>query len=152
MKYELPSTELIVIEENNYLKFGEYLNDMQCDDTANKLSLDDLEYVKKLQQENKILKENAENNDKVVDKVNWKNMLLKKENKELKKQLEEYKNPIKYFKYANKNVTEENKQLKDNWNKLKECLKDVMNSCDDDDKDFVETILDKMQELEQGSD
>ena len=74
MKYELPSTELIVIEENNYLKFGEYLNDMQCDDTANKLSLDDLEYVKKLQQENqslkkenKILRENAENNDKVID-------------------------------------------------------------------------------------
>lgn len=58
MKYELPSTELIVIEENNYLKFGEYLNDMQCDDTANKLSLDDLEYVKKLQQENKQLKDN----------------------------------------------------------------------------------------------
>ena len=58
MKYELPSTELIVIEENNYLKFGEYLNDMQCDDTANKLSLDDLEYVKKLQQENKQLKGN----------------------------------------------------------------------------------------------
>lgn len=53
MKYELPSTELIVIEENNYLKFGEYLNDMQCDDTTNKLCLDDLEYVKKLQQENK---------------------------------------------------------------------------------------------------
>lgn len=58
MKYELPSTELIVIEENNYLKFGEYLNDMQCDDTANKLSLDDLEYVKKLQQKNKQLKDN----------------------------------------------------------------------------------------------
>ena len=37
-----------------------------------------------LQQENKILKENAENNDKVVDKVNWENMLLKKENKQLK--------------------------------------------------------------------
>ena len=60
MKYELPSTELIVIEENNYLKFGEYLNDMQCDDTANKLSLDDLEYVKKLQQENKQLKEQVQ--------------------------------------------------------------------------------------------
>ena len=58
MKYELPSTELIVIEENNYLKFGEYLNDMQCDDTTNKLCLDDLEYVKKLLQENKILKDN----------------------------------------------------------------------------------------------
>ena len=41
-------------------------------------------YIKQLQQENKILKENAENNDKVVDKANWENMLLKKENKQLK--------------------------------------------------------------------
>nr|DAU13572.1 MAG TPA: hypothetical protein [Caudoviricetes sp.] len=48
--------------------------------------------IKQLQQENKILRENAEHNDKVVDKVNWKNQLLKKENK----------------------------QLKDNWNRLKE--------------------------------
>ena len=45
-------------------------------------------------EESKILRENAENNDKVVDNVNWENMLLKKENK----------------------------QLKDNWNKLKEWL------------------------------
>ena len=60
MKYELPSTELIVIEESNYLKFGEYLNDMQCDDTANKLNLDDLEYVKKLQQENQKFQERIE--------------------------------------------------------------------------------------------
>ena len=54
-----------------------------------------LEFYKQLseqlQQENKILKENAEHNDKVVDKVNWENMLLKKENQALKKQLEEYK-------------------------------------------------------------
>lgn len=44
------------------------------------------------------------------------------------------------------------KQLKDNWNKLRECLNDVMNSSDGDDKDFVKTILDIMQELEKGSD
>ena len=44
--------------------------------------------IEELQQENKILKENAENNDKVVDKVNWENQLLKKENKQLKEQLE----------------------------------------------------------------
>ena len=37
-----------------------------------------------LKKENKILRENAEHNDKVVDKVNW-------ENQELKKQIEEYK-------------------------------------------------------------
>ena len=39
-----------------------------------------------LQKENKILRENAENNDKVVDKVNWENQLLKKENKQLKEE------------------------------------------------------------------
>ena len=37
-----------------------------------------------LEKENKILRENAEHNDKVVDKVNW-------ENQKLKNQLEEYK-------------------------------------------------------------
>ena len=37
-----------------------------------------------LKKENKILRENAEHNDKVVDKVNWENL-------KLKKQLEEYK-------------------------------------------------------------
>ena len=31
----------------------------------------------KLQKENKILRENAENNDKVVDKVNWENLIIK---------------------------------------------------------------------------
>ena len=44
------------------------------------------DYIINLQQENKILKENAENNDKVVDKVNWENQLLKKENKQLKEE------------------------------------------------------------------
>ena len=96
MKYELPSIELIVIEENNYLKFGEYLNDMQCDDTVNRLSLDDLEYVKKLQQENK--------------------------------------------------------RLKDNWNKLKEYIKTEIPEDVFIDTEWFVSILDKMQELEQGSD
>ena len=36
-----------------------------------------------LKKENEILRENAEHNDKVVDKINW-------ENQKLKKQLEEY--------------------------------------------------------------
>lgn len=67
MKYELPSTELIVIEESNYLKFGEYLNDMQCDDTVNKLSLDNLEYVKKLQQENARLKDKIDMINKLLN-------------------------------------------------------------------------------------
>ena len=39
--------------------------------------------VEQLEKENKILKENAEHNDKVVDKVNWENMLLKEKNNQL---------------------------------------------------------------------
>ncbi len=113
MKYELPSTELIVIEENNYLKFGEYLNDMQCDDTINKLCLDDLEYVKKLQQDNKEL-----NN-------NW---------NELK---EDLKTNIKYWKEQEKE-----------WIKLGF----MKFGGEANNKIIFEKVLDKMQELEQGSD
>ena len=95
-----------------------------------KILYNDIEHENyKLQKENKILKENAENNNKVVDKVNWENMLLKKENE----------------------------QLKDNWNKLKEWVNKhydyYMNN-----EDYIGGRLcftdmkDKMQELEQGSD
>lgn len=77
--------------------------------------------IKQLQQENKILKENAENNDKVVDKVNWENQLLKKENE----------------------------QLKDNWNDLKKYAKEIIST---DNELYGTDLLDKIQELEQGSD
>ena len=63
------------IDENAKAKF-----DMLC-------HLEDFEIQYwELLKENKILKENAEHNDKVVDKVNWENMLLKKENKQLKEE------------------------------------------------------------------
>lgn len=51
-------------------------------------------YIEELQQENKILKENAEHNDKVVDKVNWENMLLKNQQKEFINYLEDEKNRL----------------------------------------------------------
>lgn len=83
------------------------------------------DYIR-LQRENKILKENAENNDKVVDRINWKNQLLKKENK----------------------------QLKDNWNKLREWI--VYNKHNENTEQHYlvvdyGTLLGKMKELE-GSD
>ena len=51
--------ELRLIAENNYLKFMEYCNDEPFSNT-NILNLDDLEYVKKLQEENRKQKERIE--------------------------------------------------------------------------------------------
>lgn len=73
---------------------------------------------------------------------------LEKENK----QIHQLKKQIKEYQKALDETMSEKIDIEDNWNKLKECLKDVMNSCDVEDKDFVETILDIMQEIEQGSD
>ena len=61
--------------------------------------------LQELKEENKILKENAENNDKVVDKVNWENMLLKK-------QLEDYKKlGFKYLQDKNNNLENQQKEF-----------------------------------------
>ena len=78
-----------------------------------------------LQQENKILKENAENNDK----VNWENMLLKKENQELKEKLDKYENPedmTLMMMWCTEKAKDKIKELKDNWNKLKEWIKEYI--------------------------
>ena len=74
-----------------------------------------------LKKENKILRENAENNDKVVDNVNWKNMLLKKENQELKKQLEENKDKINWYENFEINKTIDKLRIKHN-NQQKEFI------------------------------
>ena len=126
MKYELPSTELIVTEENNYLKFGEYLNDMQCDDTTNKLCLDDLEYVKKLQEENKQLQERIE--------------YLERSNNRREDTILEQRQEIS--------------DLEDNWIKLKDLLGSEWYCFDNESVEFevAKSILNKIKELEQGSD
>ena len=100
-------------------------------------------YIKQLQQENKILRENAENNDKVVDKVNWENMLLKKENQQLKIQIS-----------AREEVCN---RLESNWNKLKEYCKEntlCYEVGDDENTKLIGSkihglnVLNKMQEME----
>ena len=134
------------------------------------------EWINQLQQENKILKENAENNDKVVDKVNWENMLLKKENKQLKDELKSKPDVQitlqddkgnKFMVIQTERIdmqVELNKTIEklfNNWNKLKEYIKETKL------KEFEKTygkrygktftqaeiilcnmILDKMQEIE----
>lgn len=101
--------------------------------------------IKQLQQENKILKENAEHNDKVVDKVNWENMLLKKENKELKDLIDTILN-FSFFKeecplnFGFENSTNEDKSqsifYEDEW---------CENNCNDNYKDCWLKYFKKLQ-------
>ena len=106
------------------------------------------EWINQLQQENKILKENAEHNDKVVDKVNWENMLLKKENKQLKDLIDTILN-FSFFKeecplnFGFDNNTNEDKSqsifYEDEW---------CENNCNDNYKDCWLKYFKKLQELE----
>ena len=144
------------------------------------LRLDEIDYtiipnsdikplLDKLQQENKILKENAEHNDKVVDKVNWENMLLKKENKQLKEQLLVTQTNEETFRLEMKDITQTLgldedtifddvkayvRSLKDNWNKLKEFIvkEYYMYLPLEASTKSITILINKMQELEQGSD
>lgn len=109
-----------------------------------------LEFYKQLseqlQQENKILKDKAEHNEKVVDKVNWENMLLKKENKQLRDNIRQMDNSIDKLQ---KQLIKE----KDNWNKLKEYIsKNII--YDDVGMKILDPspLEDYIAELEQGSD
>lgn len=160
MKYELPSIELIVIEENNYLKFGEYLNDMQCDDTTNKLSLDDLEYVKKLQQQNKQLQERIEYLERSIvrkeetiieleqEQVPYTNEYADKVDKENKK----LNGAIQTYDILLKANVEENKQLKQKYENAvadyettmfeKEQLNSLVNSCQEEIRQLKKQLED----------
>ena len=118
------------VEDNHYRTYPD--GDIATIDQMRELIENKNVSIVKLQQENKILKENAEHNDKVVDKVNWENQLLKKENK----------------------------QLKDNWEIIRQyCLDEQVPEESDEYNSYIEfsnsvydNILNKMQELEQGSD
>ena len=130
--------------------------------------------IRELQQENKILRENAENNDKVVDKVNWENQLLKKkyENavadyESVMFEKEQLKERIKYLERSNDRredtILEQRQEisdLEDNWEIIRQyCLDEQIPEETDEYNSYIEfsnsvydNILNKMQELEQGSD
>ena len=133
--------------QNNNKRYDYLCKQFNVVDYAIKLE----KYTIKLQQENKILKENAENNDKVVDKVNWENMLLKKENKKLNDLIDTILN-FSFFKeecplnFVFENNTNEDKSqsifYEDEW---------CENNCNDNYKDCWLKYFKKLQELE-GSD
>ena len=67
---------------------------------------------------------------------------------EYETQVEQYKIVRNYI----TNLEQENKQLKDNWNKLKKWLEENESFDDYCNETTFTSVLDKMQELEQGSD
>lgn len=122
---------MIKFDKNEFLKPQIYSTLDEYETRCN-VTEEIIKEIEQLQQENKILKENAENNDKVVDNVNWENQLLKKENE----------------------------QLKGNWNMLKEHLKNRYDNGTESisyRQVFMEIreamqVLEIAQELEKGSD
>ena len=105
-----------------------------------------------LKKENKILRENAEHNDKVVDKVNW-------ENQKLKKQLEEAKEELELVRCDLHNRTSERDSYYRNIemleNQQKEFVKYLENEkniypydiSDYTYEDIINTILSKYEEI-----
>ena len=92
-------------------------------------------------EESKILRENAEHNDKVVDKVNWENL-------KLKKQLEEYKRLG--FKHLNDKCNKLENQQKEFINYINsyiELLKDKPDLVEEGQKDILEEVLLKYNEM-----
>ena len=115
----------------------------------------------------KAIKEHLDNNYKYdmlvdfeLDVIDWNSLLdyineLQQENKQLKEKLDKYENPedmTLFAMWCTEKVKDENKQLKDNWNKLKEYIKTEIPEDVFIDTEWFVSILDKMQELEQGSD
>ena len=86
-----------------------------------------------------------------IRKYGEKKILIADENEKLKQEVINLAKEVDRWNSYYDDEFNENLKLKDNWNKLKECLKDVMNSSEADDKEFVETILDIMQEIEKGT-
>lgn len=66
-KFELPECELIVIEKEDCLHFGTYLNDMQCEDTENKLLYSDIDYVNTLMAYKEVYEKGI---DELIEKYN----------------------------------------------------------------------------------
>lgn len=161
---------MIKFDKNEFLKPQIYSTLDEYETRCN-VTEEIIKEIEQLQQKNEILKENAEHNDKVVDKVNWENMLLKKENKQLKDELKNKPDTQitlqddkgnKFMIIQTERIdmqVELNKTIEklfNNWNKLKEYLHNVdvvIDYSENYDGRFInyDELIDKMQELE-GSD
>ena len=99
------------------------------------------EEIEQLNKENKILRENAEHNDKVVDKFNW-------ENQKLKKQLEEYKRlGFEHLQDKCNQLENQQKEFIKYLTSYIELLSNDPDFFDECQKDILEEILSKYKEM-----
>lgn len=136
---------------NKELKMiDDYINELE----AYKYNLD-RDYLR-LEKENKILRENAEHNDKVVDKVNWENQLLKKQLEEINKFKFSYKKDqtkippiIRKQKDVEtiKNLENQQKEFIEYLTSYIDLLSDDSDLFDEVQKDILEEILSKYKEI-----
>ena len=117
-----------------------------CSKKSNMVIQEFIDIIEQLQQENqslkkenKILRENAEHNDKVVDKINWENL-------KLKKQLEEYK------RLGFEHLNDKCNKLENQQKEFVEWLENEKNIYPYDISDYtyediINTILSKYEEI-----
>ena len=144
LKIENDNTTIFTNKELKMI--DDYINELE----AYKYNMD-RDYLRlekenqELKKENKILRENAEHNDKVVDKFNW-------ENQKLKKQLEEANEKILLLQVSEP-MLEYKKALEENRQKeFIEWLTNEMNINPYDISDYtyeeiINTILSKYEEI-----
>ena len=92
----------------------------------------------KMLKENKILKENSYHNDKVVDKVNWENQLLKK-------QLEAINEQVNYLR---KSVERKEETIIDLQNERVPYRNEYIAKLEKEQKEFVKCLEDKINKLQ----
>ena len=106
-----------------------------------------------LKKENKILRENAEHNDKVVDKVNWENQKLKKQIEYLQRSIERKEETIIELEHERVPYTNEYvAKLENQQKEFVEWLENEKNIYPYDISDYVyediiNTILSKYYEI-----
>ena len=92
----------------------------------------------KMLKENKILKENSYHNDKVVDKVNWENQLLRKQLEAINEQVD----------YLRRSIERKEETIIDLQNEIVPYINEYIAKLEKEQKEFVKCLEDKINKLQ----
>lgn len=92
----------------------------------------------KMLKENKILKENSYHNDKVVDKVNWENQLLRKQLEAINEQVD----------YLRRSIERKEETIIDLQDERVPYINEYIAKLEKEQKEFVKCLEDKINKLQ----